>query len=400
MLADFFEGKALNIFLVSFKGIVTTLYLLAVYVITYLSMESDLVNISIVITLIISFAVSCCAFIIRKSIKIPNDPTLIVAAFMVFVALLSLIINLNKISSNEQIYFTVRFILPSLFLISSVIFISSGSIANKIVVAVSCLFFILFFLMLLNEIITFNQNLGYLKQTNWGNITIATSALACTVRYKLLRFILVILLVLSVLFSLKRSGVVFLVLSALFYLYFYFSTQKSNRTVKTLSVSLITSSIIVVIYFFLQQIIENELITTMYGRIQSISEDGGSGRLDLWVNLVSSFLNMGLIQILFGNSVEAGEILQGAGIHSAHNDYIGALVNFGLVGLLVMLYFFYRVFLSCRKFVESVDKHNLLPGSLFIGAFLTFSMTSGIFIYSTMFLPMFLMLSIMLSSEN
>lgn len=83
----------------------------------------------------------------------------------------------------------------------------------------------------------------------------------------------------------------------------------------------------------------NDYFALLEARIQS--DDGtGSGRTDIWISKLQCFFDGNIFQIIFGNGFYGGATISGRVI-GFHNDFIGFLVDYGIVGLCMLLYMLY-----------------------------------------------------------
>lgn len=93
-------------------------------------------------------------------------------------------------------------------------------------------------------------------------------------------------------------------------------------------------SIIGCIYLY-----NNDYFTLLEARI--LSDDGtGSGRTEIWSAKLDGYLDGNIFQIIFGNGFYGGGTISGRLI-GFHNDYLGFLVDYGIVGLCMLLYMLY-----------------------------------------------------------
>jgi O-antigen ligase len=66
----------------------------------------------------------------------------------------------------------------------------------------------------------------------------------------------------------------------------------------------------------------------------------GSGRTEIWMSKLSAYFKGNVFEMLFGYGFRRGMNLTGR-LLGFHNDYIGFLVNYGIVGLCFLLYMLY-----------------------------------------------------------
>lgn len=120
---------------------------------------------------------------------------------------------------------------------------------------------------------------------------------------------------------------------------------------------------------------------------QRIMEDDstGSGRTDIWISKLLAFINGNPLKMIFGHGHIGGSNI--TGIHVGfHNDYIGFLVDYGVLGLGWLLYLlFYPIRLTPK---ESLEKPSVIALIVFLAiGFLTLEpMLTGIMAYFTFYL--------------
>lgn len=164
--------------------------------------------------------------------------------------------------------------------------------------------------------------------------------------------------------------------------YFIKGYIKSKNILRLLSYSLIIlPTVLILMYFYID-------FSYIIERMSMISEDRGSGRLDIYMYAWESIKNSSIMQILFGKGGYYGfeEITKTIGIYGAHNDYIESLINIGIFGLLIVLSIVYRLLKNalylCKissplapSFASSIILLILLSNisKIFVGAFVTIS---------------------------
>lgn len=83
----------------------------------------------------------------------------------------------------------------------------------------------------------------------------------------------------------------------------------------------------------------NQYFDLLLYRIENDS-GGGSGRTEIWETKLESFSQGNMFQIIFGNGFYGGATITGRLI-GFHNDFVGFLVDYGIVGLCMLLYMLY-----------------------------------------------------------
>ncbi|MBR3830019.1 MAG: O-antigen ligase family protein [Muribaculaceae bacterium] len=83
----------------------------------------------------------------------------------------------------------------------------------------------------------------------------------------------------------------------------------------------------------------NQYFDLLLYRIENDS-GGGSGRTEIWEAKLRAFSQGNIAQILFGNGYYGGMTITGR-YQGFHNDFVGFLVEYGIVGLCLLLYMLY-----------------------------------------------------------
>lgn len=145
---------------------------------------------------------------------------------------------------------------------------------------------------------------------------------------KIIAMIVVLVLLLVQIMLASRGGLLAISVSLSILLMF----SKIKLKYKILTIGIIVISIVWMYYAGLFQLLEY--------RIQN-DAGGGSGRFDIWVAKLNTFINDGnIIHWLFGYGYKTGFELtniSGGGV-GFHNDFIAILCEYGILGLIIFLY--------------------------------------------------------------
>jgi O-antigen ligase len=163
------------------------------------------------------------------------------------------------------------------------------------------------------------------------------------------RFIAMLILILLVFFIIlgsKRGAMITGFLGAVRYLYFLFKTIEKKHRVKGIIIAI--GGLIVLGYFILSFFLNNEYLVM---RLQSISEDGGSGRDVIFTDLWNAWANADSINTFFGFGFASSMRLNSMGL-LAHNDWLEVLTSFGLIGLILYFLLFYSFIRGAFKLKE------------------------------------------------
>ena len=144
----------------------------------------------------------------------------------------------------------------------------------------------------------------------------------------------------AVVFSMKRTAVVIVVLAVLAFLWFKDSHNRA-RVVK-IAVALLVMLLAIVV-------IQNRIGIDIIGKFEAMSEDGGSGRAGMYSVLLGLVFDRSPFQFLFGDGYYAVINIIG---ETAHNDFLEILFDFGLFGFILYLFIYFcllKSFISMKR---------------------------------------------------
>lgn len=155
----------------------------------------------------------------------------------------------------------------------------------------------------------------------------------------------------------KRGGIIALVLALLFY---YFTIKKSIESAKIIRVMIIAIIAIVLLWGMLSEFVEN---TEFFNRLLHGSEDSdySSGRLDIYSDTLSKYFDSDIEGMFLGHGLGSVAKVSKFGA-TAHNDFIEALYDFGIVGLFSYIFFYF----SFIKQTFSISKQNRKMKGVFV----------------------------------
>lgn len=194
------------------------------------------------------------------------------------------------------------------------------------------------------------------------------------------RWIMAAIVALCVITALKRSGIIILSVSVLL-LYYNDFMHKKRLKAKTVIAALFILIGVLVIYYS-----KSDSISDISQRFSMLEEDGGSGREDIYKDVINRYASANLVQQIFGqgfNSVR-GDGEDSTVALSAHNDFLEVMYDFGLVGL----FFYVLIHLSLIKWtIRLFRAGSPLAFSVLISyvCFFVMSMVSHLILYPTYF---------------
>lgn len=197
---------------------------------------------------------------------------------------------------------------------------------------------------------------GYYDANNvFLNIHLGTSyyalymlPLVLCVPSKVVRMALIALISLAVISSVKRGGVLALLAALLAYIIIQQSALSRHHVATKVFVSILIIAVLSGVLIFFASLNYNNILE----RFESIGQDGGSGRTVVWWETWRLISNQDIIGMLIGNGYNAVLPNSRLGM-SAHNDYLEAWFDFGLIGavlyLLSVLSLFHTNILAIRR---------------------------------------------------
>ena len=116
----------------------------------------------------------------------------------------------------------------------------------------------------------------------------------------------------------------------------------------------------------------------MSERINSIAEDQGSGRIDIYLNTINLINEFSIFQLLFGTG--AFSFNQISWNSSAHNGFLQILFEFGLIGEILFIVLFVNLFKRLRYLRRN---NSFLYQSYFSAIIVFFIMTMVSDVFAT-----------------
>jgi len=173
------------------------------------------------------------------------------------------------------------------------------------------------------------------------------------------KIITVVLVGIICAFSAKRSILIVYSISLILLFLQYSKFNKSGKpSFKSVGVFLGLS---VALCWFVAN--NSEVIDNILLRFQGIKEDSGSGRIDLYDILLSSFENSSLWDKMFGHGYRSAiSVLNGV---PAHNDFLEILYDFGVVPLVIYIIILMQFVFLCLR---AIKRQSLSNGTLMLFA--------------------------------
>lgn len=190
---------------------------------------------------------------------------------------------------------------------------------------------------------------GQTSQTNASYFILYLLPLVLCINKKWMQYTSFLIAIIVTLSSAKRSGTIALLLGLLIFILVDLSKQKSNAHKKTNIVWIVAVIMLMSFFVFNNNFIQD---LTVFNRLKELEEDGGSGRTVIFRHTFSMICNSDMFSILLGHGWDRVVRDSKLGL-SAHNDFLEVMYDFGIIGIIMYLSFFYylikKTFLLIKK---------------------------------------------------
>ncbi len=286
----------------------------------------------------------------------------------------------TSVFTHQLPYRLLYFEIPAIALVSYVMYNASLLSNSKYLIN---LIIVCFILLSLYYIINIQESLiiDHLKQNNASfSILLFLPFIACigNEKFKTIAFVLVFLMILI---SLKRGSFVAFFVAVLAYNISHSLISGGKRGV-------IYVVIAGMIFFcgaqYYIENIDNRFVSTIVERFNNISEDKGSGRLDIYEEVWDEIQNSSILNLILGHGWTQVETTTRGGV-SAHNDFLEVLYDFGIVGFLIYILLLVRLI----KYAIMLNRNKIATAPALwaaIAIIIVMSCISHIVIYPKYFL--------------
>lgn len=254
------------------------------------------------------------------------------------------------LSVSSLYYFAI---VPYAAMVTSVFYVCFNDVNNELIVVknkaplnrsrLNILFSVLLlgFFYLIAFLVYYKRNISFFLEEGYMGINsyylICLLPLVLIFHNPKLRFIPFIVAIMIVLFTAKRTGLLVLVLMILLYAIHHMNTKKN-----VLITILLIGTVGLGLYFGFNSL-QEEFGIDMLGRVEMATNDGGSGRLELWGVILNSYDDSNDFQWLFGHGYQAVNKYFGM---DAHNDFIQILFDYGLFACLLYIFLYVSFFIE------------------------------------------------------
>lgn len=236
------------------------------------------------------------------------------------------------------------------------------------------------------NVIAFERNNSDTITNNAGYIVLSLFPLiSLWSKNKFVQMSYSILIVIFCVLSAKRGAILISILCFSFFLYTSYKSAGNNKKIGMLVLCLVS---VLVVYKFISAQLEDNYY--LYDRLQQTLEGDTNGRNDITSYFIDYYLNhTGFIRQLVGGGAE---YTISVGDNYAHNDWIEILINNGILGGFVYLYYWICYYKEYKYSKSNTDAYIGLGLSLVISFCMTlFSMSYNSYtIYTTIIIGYYL----------
>lgn len=202
--------------------------------------------------------------------------------------------------------------------------------------------------------------------------------LACEKRW--LRIVCIVIVSVIIVSSVKRGGLIALVLGVMVYL--IISRYITNKGFKTAIVLCFILALLCVFFYFMISYLGDNIIE----RLLDSDDTTGSGRLDIWNSLFERMQTQDLTLWIFGNGHLSTTQYSWENL-TAHNDFLEIVYNYGIFNFIVYLFFFISLVVYTLQAIR--QKNTYAPSlAMMLTIFTILSMISIIILSHTCVLTM------------
>lgn len=159
---------------------------------------------------------------------------------------------------------------------------------------------------------------------------------------KITSAILILAVVASVL-SGKRAGAISCIIVFVIYV------MSNHKTIQTRILSILKLIVIVVCGYFLLSLLLETRFDLLIDRMMALSDDGGSGRDQVFALVLNDFGKSDFFQTIFGHGYNSVINSPSSLGYSAHNEFLETLYDYGLIGNLLYISIFIVLWRNYRK---------------------------------------------------
>lgn len=319
---------------VSYPAIITLFYTLTTQGFAYSYMPYTYI-IYVVLTLVLVL------FYYKKTKKVNNIPKFLLF-FVVYILAVDLITSINNVDSN--VFQNVFYIFFTVILFLIITSKDKENALTQLTLSFTVITIILSYLFFVNRDQFVSDYAEGLERSRWTDpnyfgmiIGIGTTISfvklfskelkSLNIVHKLVYIIAIVISLPTLILNASRGAILSIICVLVFISIF--------SKIKLLSkIGIVLIGVASVVYLY-----NNQYFDLLLYRIENDS-GGGSGRTDIWQSKIQAFSQGNILQIIFGYGYHGGMTITGE-YRGFHNDFVGFIVEYGIIGLCLFLYMLY-----------------------------------------------------------
>lgn len=302
---------------------------------------------------------------IKKSISLPMiiREGFIYSFFIAFVALF----NPRELTINTIFSYLMLFYFASVAI--TFYYATSKGFSKNEYKIYNVLYFVLaaFTLYLMYSRIAFNQKNIYQSDAYF---LLCALPLVMLFDKGIAMYIKIIPLALCLMMAGKRTGFLGLAAAVLVY---YLIDCIQKRNIDAFFSVVVKVGAVVVLFFVVYSFLESKLNLTLLDRMETISEDGGSGRDEIYAGVWQAIKSSDFFDLFFGHGMGGIQVVYGRNT-GAHNDFLEIMYNYGFFAVVLFVYLYYKMIVACVKMIKTS-----YPGAKAAGAAIAISLFMSLF---------------------
>ncbi len=187
------------------------------------------------------------------------------------------------------------------------------------------------------------------------------------IKKKYWRAMVISLQFVAVFFSDKRSGLISFVIALVVYYLIDVQVKAPKQFFKALK-TIVLVAVAIGLFYVVSRYLDNVFDMGIYDRLFRLSEDGGSGRTNIYRRVWNGFRSSPFLEQVFGHGMNTISQLGGT---QAHNDLLEVLYDYGMFGLIPLIVFYLTLIVECVRLVKRRSPY---------AAAFTFSLIVGLFL--------------------
>jgi hypothetical protein len=241
---------------------------------------------------------------------------------------------------------------------------------------------------------TINDFVGSSFQTNWSNLLGACLPIVFLIKKRKIQYLFLIFVGTFIIIGLKRTGMISFFITLFVFIFF---RVKNNKGLFSLKWALVTLLFLSLSYGYFFKGVNSTSLDKAMGRIERLSEDGGSGRDNLY--------STGFLRWIDNNTIPIESKIIGSGyygfnrksgflnIESSHNDVLDFSYDYGIFAAIFLIFYYVRLI---KFLIISWKKRSKYFQFILttVMVFFVYSFFSAFYHYFFFFIPLILNLAL------